>query len=145
VANWDADVEVDGIVLRLSVHDARGNPMPVDGVVDAQLHAERFVRASDVPGRNGRRRQLLGHWRRTVHAEHADGEIVLRLPFEAVHPEFQHDVASFGLLHVQFTAPGHGVFHTTVRDVRIRPFSLMRDEIQHATHKRFLPGERTGR
>ena len=150
VANWDADVEVDGIVLRLTARDAHGNQVQVAGVVDAKLHAERFVRASDVPGRNGRTVQLLGHWRRSIQADHEHagsmgGDIVLRLPFEAVHPEFQLDVAAFGLLQVQLTAPGQGVFHATVRDVRIRPFSMVRDDIQHATQRRFLPGERTGR
>ena len=144
VANWDADVEVDGIVLRLTARDAHGKQVQVAGVVDAKLHAERFVRASDVPGRNGRTVQLLGHWRRSIQAGRAGGDIVLRLPFEAVHPEFQLDVAAFGLLQVQLTAPGQGVFHATVRDVRIRPFSMARDEIQHATQRRFLPGERTG-
>ena len=146
VANWDADVEVDGIVLRLTARDAHGNQVQVAGVVDAKLHAERFVRASDVPGRNGRTVQLLGHWRRSIQADHEiGGGVVLRLPFEAVHPEFQLDVAAFGLLQVQLTAPGQGVFHATVRDVRIRPFSMVRDDIQHATQRRFLPGERTGR
>ena len=145
VANWDADVEVDGIVLRLTARDAHGNQVQVAGVVDAKLHAERFVRAGDVPGRNGRTVQLLGHWRRSIQAGRAGRDsIVLRLPFEAVHPEFQLDVAAFGLLQVQLTAPGQGVFHATVRDVRIRPFSMVRDEIQHATQRRFLPGERTG-
>jgi hypothetical protein len=144
VAHWDADVEVDGIVLRLAVRDAHGNRVSVTGVVDATLHATRFIKASDVPGRNGRRIENMGHWKRSVHVDDA-GEIVLRLPFEAVHPEFQRDVASFGLLTVQLTAPGHGVFHATVQDVRIRPFSLVRDEIQHATGRRFLPNERTSR
>lgn len=144
LANWDADVEMDGLVLRVTARDREGNVVALSGIVEAKLHAVRTVRATNVPGRNGRRIDLAGRWTRAYQQVRShDDAVVLRLPFQTVHPEFQLDVRAYGLLQVQLTVPGQGVFHTTVRDVRIRPFSQVRDEIQHATGQRFLPSEPT--
>jgi len=70
---------------------------------------------------------------------------VYRLPFQAVHPEFDTDWAAHGLVHVRLTVPGHGVFEASQEVVRIRAFSPIRDELEMSTGRRFFPIERTGR
>ena len=71
--------------------------------------------------------------------------IVLKLPFQATHPEFDSDVWSHGFVHLRLVVPGQGVFEDSVDGVRIRQFAPIRDWMQLSTGHRHFANERTGR
>ncbi|MFH1923324.1 MAG: hypothetical protein ABIP48_25965, partial [Planctomycetota bacterium] len=68
-----------------------------------------------------------------------------RFPFQAVHPEFDLELAPYAAVHARLSVPGEGVFEATESDVRVRPYSATRDHLQYTTGQRFFPLERTGR
>jgi hypothetical protein len=141
VANWDGDVEVDGLLIHVYPMDADGQVVPVRGSLAVDLTASR-QRWGALSGPFA----VLGRWTRRVRSEDFGPRgAVYRLPFKAVHPEFDLAVNSHGAVHARLSVPGHGTFETTDSTVRIRPASAIRDQWQHATGRRFFPQERTGR
>ncbi|MFH1267499.1 MAG: hypothetical protein ABIK89_17385 [Planctomycetota bacterium] len=129
VANWDGDVEVDGLVVEVRPLDANGAVVPVHGTLAVNLIGCR-----------------LGRWTRLVRpTEFGLLGAKYRFPFQAVHPEFDLELAPYAAVHARLSVPGRGVFETTESDVRIRPYSAARDHLQYATDQRFFPLERTGR
>ena len=141
VANWDADVEVDGLLVYVYPLDGTGAVVPARGTLQFDLTGQR-----DRVFRRWQPFTTLGRWSRRVRREDfgADGA-VYRLPFQGVHPEFDLTVAPRGALHARLSVPGQGTFETTESMVRIRPYSAVRDELQLSTGRRFFPQERTGR
>ncbi len=139
VANWDADVEVDGLLVRVVPLDGRGAVVPTRGTLEIDLTAQRtgvvrrpwpFVRA--------------GRWTRQVRRADFDSSgVVYRLPFQSSHPEFDLDLASYGAVHARLSVPGQGTFEATRGTIRIRPADLMRDQLQQTAGRRFFPHERT--
>lgn len=139
VANWDADVEVDGLLVRVYPLDGQGAVVPTRGTLEIDLTAQRtgvvrhpwpFVRA--------------GRWTRQVRrADFGPSGVVYRLPFQSKHPEFDLDLAAYGEVHARLSVPGQGTFEATGGTTRIRPSDLMRDQLQQATGRRFFPQERT--
>lgn len=141
VANWDDDVEVDGLVVDMWPHDAQGDVVPVNGTVHVELIAQRTGVT-----RRQRRFQTIGSWTRAVRPETVGaGGARFRFEFQASHPEFDLDLLSRGLVHVRFVAPGHGTFDASDVLVRIRPYSSVRDQRELRGEGRFFPTERTGR
>lgn len=140
VANWDADVEVDGLVVDVFPLDADGAVVPVNGTIQIDLTGwQGGVIQREQPFTR------LGHWTRQVRMVGADAcDARYRLPFQSEHPEFDLEWLPHGLVHARLTVPGHGVFETTASTVRIRPYSAARDHLQQITGYRFLPIERTG-
>lgn len=141
VANWDDDVEVDGLVLHVYPLAHGWRPTPVSGTLAVELFGER-VQAS------ARREAFpqLGRWSRAVHpADFGPAGAVYQLEFRNAHPEFDLGLAAHGLLRVQLTAPGHGTFEASLAELRVRPYSGVRDRMQQRRGRRFLPAERTGR
>ena len=141
VANWDADVEVDGLLVHVYPLDGYGQVVPVRGTLHVDLRAPRY------PGtpRSGRFYEL-GRWTEVLQTlDFTAAGAVFRLPFRAVHPEFDLDVATYGAIHARLDVPGAGTFETTASTVRIRPFSPLRDQLQQTAGHRFFPDERTGR
>jgi len=140
-ADWDADVETDGLLVYLRPRDQSGRIVPVRGTVQVELWARRWgvVKQSRPYGR-------IGHWSPAIspHSFTLRGA-ALRLPFQSVHPEFAADLDPLGAVHVRLAVPGQGVFEATDAMVRLRPYSAVRDRMQQATGKRFLPRELTGR
>ena len=141
VANWDADVEVDGLLVHVYPLDGTGVVVPARGTLRFDLTGQqdgRFKRWQTF--------RTLGRWSRQVRVEDFGPQgAVYRLPFQGVHPEFDHTVAPRGALHARLSVPGQGTFETTESMVRIRPYSSVRDELQLSTGRRFFPQERTGR
>lgn len=136
-ANWDADVENDGLVVEIRPLGERGGVVPVSGTLYVDL---------TLPTHRGAKFQRLARWTRAVRpADVGVDGIAFRLPYQARHPEFDTDLARAGLVHVRLVAAGHGSFERSVDGVRVRPFSPFRDDLQRATGGRFLPNERTGR
>ncbi len=141
VANWDADVEVDGLVVDVYPMDGDGGMVPVRGTLVVTLIG---WRESTVLAKRGSRQ--IGRWSKPLWpSEFRLGGYRCRLPFRTVHPEFDLEWAAYGLLHARLGVPGQGVFETTESTVRIRPYSAVRDELELETGRRFLPLERTGR
>jgi len=129
VANWDGDVEVDGLVVEVRPLDANGAVVPVHGTLAVNLIGCR-----------------LGRWTRLVRpTEFGLPGAKYRFPFQAVHPEFDLELAPYAAVHARLSVPGRGVFETTESDVRVRPYSATRDHLQYTTGQRFFPLERTGR
>jgi hypothetical protein len=68
-----------------------------------------------------------------------------RLSFDAVafHPELNSKTGPYAAVCAQLSVPGQGVFAATQSEVRIRPYSAVRDALESATGKRFFPQEKT--
>jgi hypothetical protein len=140
-ANWDGDVENDGLLLRVYPLDREGAAAAAEGTLSVELIAERAGRAG-----GWQQRAAIGQWTRRVAAgDFGPNGATYRLPFQVVHPEFDADVAPHGVVHARLSVPGHGVFSTTETAVRIRPPSAARDRWQQVTGRRFHPRELTGR
>jgi hypothetical protein len=140
VANWDVDVEVDGLLLSVYPLDAAGRVVPARGTLQVDLTGWRTgVVKRPQPFFN------VGRWTRRVKPEDfGAGEATYRLGFGAVHPEFDRKLAPRGALHARLSVPGQGSFEATASSVRIRPYSAVRDELEQATGRRFFPHERVG-
>jgi hypothetical protein len=133
IANWDGDVEPDGLLIHLFPLDGNGNMTPVSGTLWVEFIA--------------RWRGQVGHWSRLIRAADLTTRgVIVKLPFQAIHPSFDDGVDTYGLVHLRLTVPGHGVFEDSYDGVRTRPvFTPSRNALLPSTTGRFFPEERTGR
>ncbi len=146
VANWDRDVEVDGLVVQLYPLDRDRQITAVSGTLEVELYAPEVRRFIDAPRSLGITLEKIGHWTQAVYpSDITDRNYAFELPFQAVHPQFNERTLPYGLVHVKLSVPGEGVFETTQDYVRIRPWSPIRDDLWRSTGRRFLPTEQTGR
>jgi hypothetical protein len=146
LANWDGDVETDGLLIDVMPLDAEGYLVAASGLVEVELFAQQRRVFHHAPRSRGETLERVERWTASVEAEgFGPSGIRLKLPFGAVHPEFDLDWNAVGLVHVKFTAPGHGIFEDSRDAVRIRPFAPLRDELQMSTGRRFVPTEGVGR
>lgn len=140
LGNWDADVGVDGLIIDIYPCDLQGATVPVFGTLEVDLIAERVgvVKRPDPFCR-------LGRWTQQVRPDDfGPCGARYRLPFQAVHPEFDLRWAAHGTVHVRLSVAGSGVFEQTESTVRIRPYSAVRDRLEQTTGRRFFDLERTG-
>jgi len=140
VANWDQDVEHDGLLVYVYPLDCTGSLVPVAGTLEVELVGEG-------PGNPTQQETFptLGRWVRMLAAEDLTPRgYAFRLPFQAIHPEFNLRVGPLGLAHARLAVPGTGVFEATTNTISVRPISPMRDRLQVQQGSRFLPDERTG-
>jgi hypothetical protein len=139
-ARWDANVEIDGLAVRILPLDANGLLTPVEGTLDAELISDQVgTPRPDQP------LQVIGHWQQAVHAGDFDASgAPYRLNFQGVHPEFDRRWGTHAALHVRLSVPGQGVFEATQDFLRIRPYSPIRDELEQTTGHRYFPQERIG-
>jgi hypothetical protein len=136
-ANWDGDVELDGIELEVEPLTSHHYRLPVDGTLYVHLLGALRVREA-LPD--------LGRWTRRVKAsDFVHGVAIYRLPFQAIHPQFDLEVKKLGLVHARLAVPAQGVFDASEELVYLRPFSAIREELQALTCQRFFPIERLGR
>ncbi|MEX0939686.1 MAG: hypothetical protein WDZ59_17615 [Pirellulales bacterium] len=136
-ANWDGDVEQDGIELEVEPLTSGRYRLPVEGTLYVHLLGSLRHREA-LPD--------LGRWTRRVReSDFVHGVAVYRLPFQAVDPQFDLEVEKLGLVHARLAVPAHGVFDASEELVYLRPFSAMREELQALTGRRFFPIERLGR
>lgn len=146
IANWDGDVEPDGLLVRVYPLDAVGAVTPVHGTLSVELTVPRRREFGHVPHGRGTSVDRIGRWSRSIRDKDLGASaIVLKLPFQAVHPEFDNDVWSHGFVHLRLVVPGHGVFEDSVDGVRVREFAPLRDYMQSLTGRRHFAHERTGR
>lgn len=140
LANWDADVEHDGVFVTLIPFDANGAVVAVDGTLELDLIGEG-------PGTTGRLSTFpsLGRWVKNIRADEitVNGTRV-RIEFLAAHPEFDLRLSPYGMIHARFVVAGHGTFEATTDLTTLRPFNPMRDRLQQQTQQRFFSHEQTG-
>jgi hypothetical protein len=148
IANWDADVETDGVVIDVAPLDLNRQLIPIGGTLEVELFAPQRRTLDLAPQSGGDTLELVERWTRAITpADFGPSGARLRLPFGAITPELQpHWTAShYGLVHVRLAIPGHGVFEDSRDGVRIRPWAPNRDRLQQKTGQRFLPTENLGR
>lgn len=146
LANWDGDVEHDGIVVQVVPLDTGGQAIPVSGKLEVFLIGPRVRRFHEAPQARGVKFDHLGHWVRTVRTDDSQqGHVAFELPFQATHPEFDPRLGSHAFVSVRLTVPGSGTFQRTIDHVRIRPNSPLRDYKQFHYSSRWLAVEQTGR
>jgi hypothetical protein len=148
IANWDADVETDGLIVDLLPMDADGYLAPVSGMVEIELFAPQRRVFHHAPLSGGDTLERVERWTRAIRAaDFTANGVRLRLPFGAVHPEFDTDwlASHYGLVHVRLAAPGHGTFDASQDGLRIRPWAPNRDQLELKSIPRFLPTEAVGR
>lgn len=146
IANWDADVEMDGLVVLIQPLDNDGQITPAGGTVEIELFAPQLRVFHHAPLSGGDTLERVERWTRAIRSdEFGHSGFRLRLPFGAVHPEFDNDWLAYGLVHVRMTAPGHGVFDDSRDGIRIRPWAPLRDQLELNTGRRFVPTEAVGR
>jgi len=138
-ANWDADVEIDGLEVRVIPLTADGAVLPVEGVLSVQLIGSSHVKY-------GQTFPEIGRWNRRVRiADYDDFRGALyRLPFQAVNPEFDLEFGWYGIVHARLGVSGHGSFDASAQ-VRVRTGSGLRDQLQLLNRRRFFPSEWTSR
>lgn len=138
---WSSGVDSTGIVLDVSPLDGEGCLTPVDGTLEVDLFGDQY--GSPTRGQDYR---LLGHWVVRLDASQmTENGARLRLPFQAVSPDFRNDLSPYALVHVRLNAPGHGVFDATSGVTRLQRYDGLRGRLQEATGSRFFRNERTNR
>jgi hypothetical protein len=141
VANWDTDVEADGLVVHVYPLDDAGQTVPALGTLQVDLigtGATNLVSGNPFP--------LLGQWSQLVSPQEVGPTgAVFRFPFTWTHPDFSDKwgVGSFGMVHARLAVGGQGVYEDTASFTRIRPFSPIRDGMQQYGGRRFSPLELT--
>ncbi len=148
IANWDGDVETDGLVVEIAPRDWYGGLVAAGGTVEVELFAAQRRVFHHAPLSGGDTLELVERWTRSVSApDFGPRGVQLRLPYGAIHPELRPDWMAgwYGLVHVKFTIPGHGVFEDSRDGVRVRPWAPNRDQLELNTGRRFVPTERLGR
>lgn len=145
VANWNSDVENDGLVVQLYPLDCQRNLVPSSGTLEVELFAPQLRDTSTAVHSRGMTMTKIGRWTKAVHPDDfSHSGATFELPFQAVHPEFSMRTMPYAMAHVRLSIPGQGVFDTTLDRVRIRPWSPLRDHLWRNEGRRFLPTERTG-
>ena len=141
VANLNRTVEADGLVLHIYPLDGAGNMIPVDGTLDVELIA------SVPPGwPRGEPLPSIGHWSfRLIPQQFGPAGAIVKLPFQGVHPEFDLNLGPYGLIHARLSIPGNGSFEASQAALRIRPYSMIRDQSQLIDGRRFFDVERVDR
>ncbi|MBM3999281.1 MAG: hypothetical protein FJ297_07040 [Planctomycetes bacterium] len=128
LANWDADVEPDGIVVRVIPFGDRGEPVRAEGTLDVRLAAPVRVAYDAARRARGETMTQIGNWTRRITAREYDADDVeFALGFGARDPNADATIGSHGMLEVRLIVPGHGVFERRVEPLRIRPYSPLRD------------------
>jgi hypothetical protein len=146
MARWDANVEIDGLAVRVLPLDEYGAVTPVDGTLEVELIAE--------PVAWGRPLQFpppdtppvsLGRWQQAVCVrDFGPSGAVYRLRYQGANPELERRWSNFAAVHVRLSVPGQGVFEATQDGVQIRLVSPTRDQLEQSTGHRWFPQERTG-
>ena len=103
IANWDEDVEVDGLMIQVVPVSASGQPATFRGQMHVELWAMRRVEQDSSPHSTGRTLEILSRWSVPIHVGREDPQPWIKLPFQTRHPEFDANWSSIGLVHVQLS------------------------------------------
>ena len=114
--------------------------------IDVQLLGIEYRDFSGASLSGGKSLVQLASWSHTLKAsEWTSRGYAVRLPLQAIQPEFRTNYAGFGAVVAKLVVPGAGVFEDTAELVRLRPFSPLRDLQEVQSNSRRLPGESTAR
>jgi hypothetical protein len=148
IANWDADIETDGLIIDIAPLDLDRQLIPISGTLEVELYAPQRRTLDLAPQSGGDTLELVERWTLALTpADFGPTAARLRLPFGAITPELQPNwtASHYGLIHIRLAIPGHGIFEDSKDGIRIRPWSPNRDRLEQKTHHRFLPTENLGR
>jgi hypothetical protein len=124
LANWDNDIEQDGLRLTVYPRDRAGEPVVAGGALEVELFAPEIRDFNAAPHGRGATLERIGRWTVNVSAADWTGQgLTYELPFQAIHPQFDREIGYWGVVDVRLIVPGDGVFETRLDYVRIRPFS----------------------
>jgi hypothetical protein len=138
LANWDDDVEPDGLRVLVSPVDGLGQVVPVFGSIDFQLIGERRLSRGGEHVRRQDSFPLLGEWsRRVTPKTFGPNGFVYELPFRNFAPGRDVDIAFEALLTARLGIPGVGVLDSSDSYVLLRPTSRFRDDLQFRTGRRY--------
>ena len=142
VANWDGDVEPDGLRVFVRPVNAFGQQVPVRGQVSFKLMGQRPPWRNREYLRRKERFVQLGQWSRRIKPDDFCPQgCVYQLDFRNFHPDRRVDVAYEALLHVRLSVPSVGAFEASTPPIFLRPYSWLRDDLQHFTGRRYFPAE----
>lgn len=145
LAQWDDDVQTDGVRIFVMPVNAGGTIVPVDGEIEFTLVVETDP-FSGRPLPNPRRKfhELERRSQLVRRADFSHGAAVYELSFSRMHPDFALEVAPQALVHAKLGVPGTGVFEASDSQVMLREYSCFRDHLQYFTHRRYLMLESGG-
>ena len=141
IGHFYRTVEANGIILHVFPLDGAGAMVPVDGTLDVEL-------VSEIPigSRSGVQLPVIGRWTVRITPDlFGPAGAVFKLPFQAIHPEFDLSYGPRGVVHAKLNIPGNGSFEASDAMVRIRPYSEVRDQSQQLNGTRFFNVERINR
>ncbi len=129
VANWDADPENDGLLIRIRPLNGWGEMVLVNGNLDVQLLTEtRFATGGRTISRFDHFREAE-RWSIPVQAiEFNTNGAVYRLPFRHIHPERDLDLSPDALLTARLRVASAGTFDALDSTVRLRSASRVLEE-----------------
>lgn len=137
-ANWDTDLENDGLLLHVTPLNGWGQVVPVEGVLDVQLLTEtKFATGGRTVSRN-QHFQVAERWSVPIHAIeiNIDGA-VYKLPFRRIHPGRDLDITPDAMLVVRLRIPSVGTIDAIDSFVRLRAASRVREDfyLQQDSHR----------
>jgi hypothetical protein len=136
LANFDRDVEPDGLQIALAALDEHGIPVAVRGNFSAQLAGER--RPARAPHRTF---GVLERWSESVRpTDFIDGVATYELPFRRAAPEWEFELTPDALVNVTLGVYGEGNFAASA-PVVLREINPLRDHLQLERGTRFVPNE----
>lgn len=140
--NWDRDPSVDGLEVTFTAEDTEGMPTSVRGYLEAELYAFHNESYSAVPQGQGSRFERIGSWRISLKQTTARYDSrVARLPYQGNSPATDGGISPYGILLLRLVVPGQGTFSASLDDVRLRPYSAIRDSNQLTGNPRFIQEE----
>ncbi len=144
-ANWDADVPVDGLTVAIAPLDGWGRLVAATGTVEIELFGDRRSLQRPLPPTRHESFDRLGRWVVLLDKRHfSPAGYIFDLPYQAFDPAERSTIRPQGLVNVRLSIPGQGVFEASAADVRLTPFSPLRNRIEASTGRRYLPTEATG-
>ncbi|PQO25314.1 hypothetical protein C5Y96_25790 [Blastopirellula marina] len=126
--SWDSDPIVDGLEVTFTPEDSQGLPTAARGHLEAELYAFQKSSFSSVPHGHGARFVKIGSWRIPLDQTFPRYDSrVARLPYQSISPATDGSVSPLGTLVIKLVIPGQGTFSASLEDVRLRPYSSVRD------------------
>ncbi|MEN1681285.1 MAG: hypothetical protein AAGJ46_16985 [Planctomycetota bacterium] len=138
LANWDADVEFDGLLLQVATLAGAHAVTPRRAEISITLYGERFTTPTRLKAME------LARWTRLVQAKDfcgPAGSAVYRLPFAAFDPTRDPRVNADAVVRVSLGVPGVGRLNASA-PVQLMEFDPLRDRRFQATGSRRFRGER---
>jgi hypothetical protein len=139
LANFNATVEADGVWVEICPLDSHGHLAAVWGTLEINVIAHRRG-PSDYPAAFPKVASAVFN---VQPAQFGPSGAAFLVPYHRPHPEFDTNLAPRGLVHARLNVPGEGRFEATT-EVRLRPYSVVRDQLQLLGYPRFLPIETRG-